>query len=236
MPPCVAHRARLGPGSPRLAFTANLESFESSAPCAVPWAALSCSREVLGGEKTGRFWQREAGCWLLGQRKEQGLLQADVLCLNSSPFPAPAPAISLASEARSPLAADSPPAFVEGGPRITHIHRDVPGSPPKPPRLMVVGGRGPQCAQGGKKKKGRSKQRGWEKRSKAAGKMQKGGRERSRVFIGFPSLHGQHLTRVGSLALARVKCAGSVPLCLQVRGGCQSGICSARLGEMGLQK
>lgn len=63
----------------------------------------------------GRFWQREAGCWLLGQRKEQGLLQADVLCLNSSPFPAPAPAISLASEARSPLAADSPPAFVEGG-------------------------------------------------------------------------------------------------------------------------
>lgn len=38
---------------------------------------------------------------------------------------------------------------------------------------------------------------------RAAGKMQQGCRERSRVFIGFPSLHGQHLTRVGSLTLAR---------------------------------
>lgn len=53
---------------------------------------------------------------------------------------------------------------------------------------------------------------------RAAGKMQQGGRERSGVFIGFPSLHGQRLTRVGSLALARERRREG----LNVQGPCLS--------------
>lgn len=129
-----------------------------------------------GGKKTGEILAEGGGMLAFGTGEGTGyclvpaearrftgwlgLLQADVLCLRSAPFPVP-PAISLASEARSPLAADSPPAFVEGAKNNTY--------PPRRARLSSKAPTSRDCGRmgastyAGRKKGGRSRQRGWER-------------------------------------------------------------------------
>lgn len=72
----------------------------------------------------------------------------------------------------------------------------MPGSPCSPPSLVTVRERGPKCGQEGKGSKKQTAGLGKARRRQGCWKDPRG-RERSGVFIGFPSSRIQNLSGAG---------------------------------------